>query len=255
MSTGLIPDQQQSTAMSLIAEAVANKVDIDTLNKLLDFKLRLDSIAQQSAYAKAMAECEKEMPSVAKDRQNTHTKSWYATLDSINEKIKPIYAKHGFSLSFCESPSDQPNTINVTATLRHRDGHSEQFSGSFPVDGGGMKGGANKTDIQAKGSTLTYARRYLTLMIFNIAIEGEDTDGNKPKQTETLTPEQVATITELIERCAQAGKPVLMPTFLEWFGVAKDGSISQIPRINYSNAVKSLNDKLAAAKAESGNAS
>ena len=238
----------QQTAASMVHAAIAANVDIDKLNKLLDFQERCDKRAQQAAYAKAMADCEREMPSVAKDRQNSHNKSWYATLEAINEKIKPVYSRHGFSLSFCEVPGDNQNSITVVATLRHRDGHSEQFPGVFPVDGGGLKGGANKTDIQAKGSTLTYARRYLTLMIFNIAIEGEDTDGNKRKPVETLTQDEVTKLNDLIDKCDHAGKPINLGKFLEWFGVPSGGNIYQIPRINFENAVVSLQKKLTETK-------
>ena len=232
----------QQTAASMVHAAIAANVDIDKLNKLLDFQERCDKRAQQAAYAKAMADCEREMPSVAKDRQNSHTKSWYATLEAINQQIKPIYAKHGFSLSFCETPSDTPNSITVVATLRHRDGHSEQFHGVFPVDGGGMKGGANKTDIQAKGSTLTYARRYLTLMIFNIAIEGEDTDGNKRKPVERITADEVTQLKDIMDQCDHAGKPVNLTAFLNWCDAE---SIEAIPRFNFGNVRDSLKKKLA----------
>ncbi|WP_396584252.1 ERF family protein [Bartonella grahamii] len=43
----------------------------------------------------------------------------------------------------------------------------------FPFDATG-----SKNNIQAVGSTLTYARRYLLGMLLNVARKEDDTDGN-----------------------------------------------------------------------------
>lgn len=234
--------------MALLQAAVNADVDTEKLKQLMDLHERWEANVRKAAYAKAMSDCEKEMPVVAKDKENKHTHSMYATLEAINQQIKPVYARHGFSLSFNEEPSNKSNEITVVATLRHRDGHSETFTGFFPIDGGGMKGGTNKTDIQAKGSTLKYACRYLTLMIFNIAIEGEDTDGNRTKKAETISPELVTNLEEMIAECATVGAAVNMPAFLGWLGVQ---SLADITTANYANVVTALRKKIKDAKGSS----
>jgi hypothetical protein len=48
----------------------------------------------------------------------------------------------------------------------------------MPLDNVGMKGTANKTNVHATGATNSYARRYLTLMIWNLTTE-DDIDAQK----------------------------------------------------------------------------
>jgi hypothetical protein len=230
---------------ALIQAAIEHNLDAERLGKLLDLQERYEKNKAYAAYAEAMAECEKEMPVVLKDRQNTHLKSRYATLDAVNTAIKPIYAKHGFSVSFSEEPTTTANVICVVATIRHRGGHSETYRTTVPIDGGGMKGGTNKTDTQAKGSTLTYARRYLILMIFNIAIGDEDTDGaaDPPKK---LSEYELKTLVDMIDAIEKSGKPFSFNKFLAACHVPETGALTDILPANYSLAVAMLGRKLAA---------
>ena len=48
----------------------------------------------------------------------------------------------------------------------------------MPADGKGAQGRDVMTRTHATGSAVSYGRRYLLLMIFNIAVGGEDDDGN-----------------------------------------------------------------------------
>mgnify|MGYP002040969543 CR=1 FL=1 len=45
------------------------------------------------------------------------------------------------------------------------------------MDANGMKGQQNKTATHAFGSSMSYGRRYLLLMVFDIALTNEDDDG------------------------------------------------------------------------------
>ena len=51
------------------------------------------------------------------------------------------------------------------------------------LDGVGLKGNPNKTAVQASGSTISYGRRYLKLMVFDVVLTNEDNDGNAPEKT------------------------------------------------------------------------
>jgi hypothetical protein len=49
----------------------------------------------------------------------------------------------------------------------------------------GPKGNQNKTATHGFGSTMSYGRRYLICLIFNITLTNEDQDGNQPGEQVT----------------------------------------------------------------------
>ena len=82
--------------------------------------------------------------------------------------------------------------MRVTCTLAHVDGHARVYTVDLPADGIGAKGGAVMTRTHAAGSAMTYGRRYLLQLMFNLAT-GDDDDGNGAgsRTAEFLTPEQI----------------------------------------------------------------
>ena len=116
--------------------------------------------------------------SIAVNQTNAHTHSRYADLHAVNSKVVPVYAKHGFSIAFNTESSKIGNSITIIGELEHKAGHSKLYRlDDWPIDDAGLQGGANKTKIQGMKSTLTYAQRILTCLIWNVA-SGGDTDGN-----------------------------------------------------------------------------
>ena len=176
---GAIQPVAEPTPVSLLQQALAQGVDTDTLTKFMDLQERYEANEARKAYADAMSKCQKALPKVIAGAENTHTESSYAKLEHINAAITPVYSKNGFSISFGEDPIDG-DMIRITATVLHKLGHKEKFVYDLPLDLNSMSGKANKTAIHAKGSTTTYGRRYLTMMIFNLTV-GDDTDGNLPR--------------------------------------------------------------------------
>lgn len=176
----------QQMAMELISKGG----DLTQLDKLLDLQFRWDQDQARKAYADSMASAQAEMPAVFKDRLNKQTGSWYATLDSINNKVTPIYTKHGFSLSFDTEDSPLEKCIRIVCRVLHYKGHSETFRYDQPIDDVGIAGAVNKTQVHARGSAMTYGRRYLTLMIFNLATSDEDDDGNGATTEEVPNQDQ-----------------------------------------------------------------
>lgn len=228
--------------LTLIEQAISLGRSPEELGKLMDLQERYENNQAIKAFNRAMNACETEMPVVVKDRQNTHTRSTYATLDAVLMAIKPVYSRHGFSVSFTEGTGPSAEHILVTGTLRHVDGHSEQFSTVVPLDAAGAKGTANKSAIQSKGSSLTYARRYLTLMMFSIAVADEDNDGNA--EDATLTEEETAFLEDLAKECRLAGAPIDQSRFFAMFRLGVDAEMSHLKRSQYEHAKAGLKMKL-----------
>lgn len=129
----------------------------------------------ERAYVAAMAAATAEIPTIGRDRTNTHTRSRYTTLDAILPVVKPILARHGLSLTSWPI-QEAADFVTVWCRIQHVGGHGEERSIRLPLDKGGAQGRTNKTDLQAIGSTQTYGRRYLVCAMLGIPT-GDDTDG------------------------------------------------------------------------------
>jgi hypothetical protein len=171
------PPAEHSGEPDILRFAVERGATIETIERLVKLKEREDEKRAKAAYAAAMQAAQGEMPQIFKDAKNPQTNSRYARLESVNKSIVPVYTKHGFSLSFGTADCPTPETIRVTCTIRHAAGHSEEHRCDVPLDVLGAKGNPSKTRTHGFGSSLSYGRRYLTLLIFNVST-GDDDDGN-----------------------------------------------------------------------------
>ncbi len=226
---------REPTTLSLIAMAIDKGLDPDRMTKLYDLHERHEKSEALKAYSAAMNECQKEMPAVVKDKENKHTKTWYATMESVNVGAKPIYTRHGFALSFGEEKADVENYIRTFCQVNHCDGHTERFHVDLPADGQGIQGNANMTRIHGKASTFSYAKRYLVCMIFNITIADEDDDGNAGA-VKYIDGDQIARINDLLVASMSPLKG-----FLDWLGIE---SLDKLPVKDFAMAVQGLETNL-----------
>ena len=172
-------EQQPITILNIIAGVIEKpSVNVEKIRALLEMKREEDKERQRVAYNAAMTLAQNEMVPVVRKSENNHTKSKFAKLEKIDEAIRPIYTRYGFNLEF-NSQSIDKDTVRVTCECSHREGFTKQFELAGALDMAGAQGTANKTSIQGLGSTVSYLRRYLTCMIFNVVLTDEDNDGNK----------------------------------------------------------------------------
>lgn len=177
---------EAAAILSMIERAARDQsVDIDKFERLMTMRERMESRAKEEAFNAAMAAVQNELPAIIKDRANDFTRSKYATLDAIVREAGPIYTRHGFSLSFGTEQSSLPGHYRVTCIVSHVGGFSRPYAADLPADLAGSQGKTTKTAIQAFGSTLSYGRRYLMCLIFNIAVTNEDDDGNGYRQQQS----------------------------------------------------------------------
>jgi hypothetical protein len=178
MSNEITKQDGQAAMLSIIEKvALDPNVDVAKMEKMLDMQERIFDKNAEIAFNKAMVDCQQEMPEVIADAYNNQTNSKYATFENLIKQIKPIYTKHGFSLSFGEKSNAGEGMITVVCDVRHSEGHSKQYHSALPIDDRGIKGSVNKTGIHGTASAYSYAKRYLTTMIFNIAVADHDDDG------------------------------------------------------------------------------
>jgi ERF superfamily len=171
------PSKQPGTLLAVIERAAADPaVDVEKMERLMAMYERVQAKNAEAEFTRAMISCQSEIKRIAANRENPQTRSMYATYDTLDRIIRPIYTQAGFALSFDtgESPSDM---VKVLCHVMHREGHTRTYHTDIPADGKGAKGGDVMTKTHAMGSGMTYGRRYLLALIFNLAF-GKDDDGN-----------------------------------------------------------------------------
>jgi hypothetical protein len=168
--------------LNIIAAAASDdRVDIDKLTALIELQERVSAKQSIAAYAEAMAEVAAEIEPIKRDAINPTFQRRYASLDAIDAALRPIYGKHGFSVSYGSeaAPSGQ---ICITCTVAHRAGHSKTERMTAPLDL--QQGGRGRSAVQAVGSTISYLRRYLIMMAFNVSTQDDD-DGEATRPAGT----------------------------------------------------------------------
>lgn len=220
--------------MAVISRAASDPtVNVDKLERLMAMYERITSRSAEQAFNEAMSAVQTEMRPIAADANNPQTKSKYASYLALDRAMRPIYTKHGFSLSYNTADGAPEGHVRVVCDVA-KGGYSKPYHVDMPADGKGAKGGDVMTKTHAAGSAFTYGQRYLIKMIFNIAV-GEDDDGNRAGAGPLISSEQVADLQALIDE-VKANKAL----FLEWLSVS---SLSEIPVKHFARAIKALNDK------------
>lgn len=197
MNTNLPQVQSDNLAMLDMIERLATNPDVDVskMQQILDMKTTVFDKGAEIEFNRSMSIVQAELKPVARDAENSHTKSTYAKLESICEAITPIYTSHGFALSFYEEDCPKADHVRVMCEITHS-GFSKVRHLDVPSDIMGTSGNRTKTNTQGFGSTTSYGRRYLTVMIFNITIKDMDNDGNTTVATQTqfVSKTQIASL-------------------------------------------------------------
>jgi ERF superfamily len=168
-------------------------IDVDKLDRLLLMRERENARVAEQAFNAALAEAQTEMHPVATDSDNPQARSRYASYAALDRAVRPIYAGHGFALSFNTADAPGLEQARIVCDVSHVGGHTRRYHIDMPVDGKGARGGDVMTKTHAMGSGISYGMRYLLRMIFNLAIDYDD-DGNaaaghaKPERPRTVVP-------------------------------------------------------------------
>lgn len=224
--------QSESGAIiSMIERAATNPdVDIDKMERLLQMQQTIVDREAKQEFVRALAKAKSEMPAVLKNKENKTTNSTYSDLEAIALAIDPIIAENGFTTSFGSDVSPMDGHYRVTCELDHIGGHSRNYHADVPADNAGMKGTKNKTDTHAFGSTMSYGRRYLKCLVFDLALS--DDDGNAAGAGAVITDKQREHLQSMID---ETGADIA--SFCKYMKIQ---SLNQMPLSKYGQAENSL---------------
>jgi len=217
---------ESASMMAIISRAASDPaVDIDKLERLMAMKERMDANKAKMAFDESMSIMQPEIPSIG-ERGNAANRYTYALWEDMNAAIKPVLAKHGFSLTFRTEFSDG---IAVTGVLSHKAGHREETTIKLPADKSG-----NKPDVQAVASSVSYGKRYTAGALLNLTSHGEDDDAFRGS-VECITEAQEILINDMLNATDSDKK-----AFLNWLKV---DAISSIPSKRFDEVMAALRRK------------
>ena len=237
-----LPETPRESFLEMVERAARDPaVDVQKMATLMGMLETRQAREAERAFSDAMNQAQSEMRPVSQDASNPQTRSKYASYAALDNALRPTYARHGFALSFDTADGAPEGCVRVVCKVSHRDGHAERPHLDMPNDGKGAKGGDVMTKTHATMSAVSYARRGLLKMVFNIA-EGEfDDDGNGATvrgPTGNISIEQRDTLAKIIE-----DNDFPIAGFLAWAGVQ---TLADIPAASYQKAHNALMSKVAA---------
>ena len=172
-------EKRQPTVMSLMQIALETG-KVEQLQILQEMHFKQQEREASIEFNEALNQVQQELGRIAPNMTNPQTHSKYATYDKLDAVLRPIYTRHGFSLSFSEEDSPKAEHVRIICYVSHRSGHTRMYRKDMPVVTKGIKGNEMMTPTHATAAADSYAKRYLVKDIFNLAIGEEDTDGNGP---------------------------------------------------------------------------
>lgn len=201
--------------MAIIAAGLeSGTLQPEQLSKLMDLQERWERNAAASAFGDALAAFQRDCPPIVKERRAD--RYYFAGLDDIMAKIRPVLGRHGLSVTFDTEHNDGGN-LTVVCIVRHGI-HEQRSRHTMPVPKE-----LKVNSAQQYGAALSYAKRYALCAALNIVVTDEDNDAATP--TEYITPEQAVQIEEMLD-----AYNVNRPAFFTWIGVP---SVAEIPAAKF----------------------
>lgn len=229
-----VPVSETAAMLQVIERASRDQsVDIEKMQALVAMRREILKDQAESQFNIALNAAQAEMRPISADAENPQTHSKYATYAKLDRALRPIYTKHGFSLSFDEGDSPKPDHIRVLCYVSHVGGFTRTYRRDMPADGKGAKGGDVMTKTHASGAAGSYGARYLLKGIFNVAVGEDDKDGNDPVE---LVDEKQAADLKALATEVNAN----MFLFLKHMKVK---SLADLPAARYDEAVNELKRK------------
>ena len=115
--------------------------------------------------AAALSLAQGEIENASKKSENPHFRSRYADLAEVINCIRPVFSKHGLSVT--QFPSYENGVVSVETVIAHKSGQWMSGTISAPV---------SKQDAQGVGSATTYCRRYSLAAVACLAQEDDDAE-------------------------------------------------------------------------------
>jgi succinate dehydrogenase flavin-adding protein (antitoxin of CptAB toxin-antitoxin module) len=215
------------------------KIPADKLQVMLQMQRELIAERRREAFQTAFVEMSAKMPQVKRDgtvelvtKDGRRSGSYkFTRWEDMDKVMRPILSEYGFALNFAQA--DNPNGgVTVIGTLMHRDGHSISSQRTLPPDTG-----PGRNALQAIGSSISYAKRYVAEGLCNIVRGGEDDDAISAYMRK-VTDKQVKELERLIKETDTD-----LAYFLQIMVTEQISELSELPERDYARLINALNER------------
>jgi hypothetical protein len=198
---------QMATAAIEMSRRKSGEIDVDALREIRGMAKELRDEGRLQWFSRDMSAAQAEMQPVVRNAEVKLSKPGeadkggykYADLEAIDEMLRPIRTKYGFSITSDRLPRQgDGGGFVIVSTLWHRSGH--HITASFPLP---LDSGPGRNNLQAAGSTDSYGRKYNALAFFDIVRKNADDDG-VAAGGEPVTRDQAARLVQLVEEAGIA---------------------------------------------------
>lgn len=245
-AVAVVQPEQQKSLLGLIWDAGHDKsFDVAKFKELILLRREEENRQAEIEFNAALGEAQGEMLPITRDKSGDKNIK-YATLEKVSREIDPVLRKYKFSLSYGMADSPIPNHYRVTAKLS-LGAHSRDYFIDLAVDDVGPKGERNKTAVQGAGSTISYGRRYLKLMIFDLTLTNDDNNGARHREETKPTEKKSLNIAQSSALVTAINNSVGLKRFLEKYQLK---AVMDLDPALYAEATKACNDYATAAAAK-----
>jgi hypothetical protein len=217
------------TFADVLMQMLANP-DIPADKMEVVMKMRREVLGDQAreAFMEHFAAFSAELPQVERDGTVALVKDGreigrysFTTIENMDVILRPLLAKHGFAISF--SSADNANGVTVTGTLSGW-GWERSSTYTLPPDKG-----PGRNDLQARGSSRRYAKRYVTDDLCNVVRKGKDDDAKGALEA-LIDATQLKELTDLI-KATNTDEAVFLKTMVSGAESLQDIRQRDFPRL------------------------
>ena len=160
-----------------LQSAIASDKGLEVVDRIFAEQRRMIEYRDTENFNAALRRIQDRLRPIGKHGDNPETHSKFATAGAIDQMIDGLLQDERMTLTFEPEPHPQPDMLRLVGVLS-LGAYSKRYPLDIPVDGKGPKGGGVMSRTHALGSGLTYGKRYLKNIIFNLRFEEQDDDGN-----------------------------------------------------------------------------
>jgi hypothetical protein len=231
----------RSQQMLEMIERGLNKMSAEKMHAIMQTFREIQADERREKFHAAFARLHPNLPAVAKrgdliikNKEGVVIqRSKYALWEDVHRAVMPILASHEFMLTF-KTEAAPDGKLRMTGVLGHG-GHEITSQYDLPIDTSG-----SKNNLQGVGSSTTYGERYLTVVMLNLRMEGEDNDGQGAPGAAPgaglIDDEQYKSILAKLDQLGKA-RDAGLAALLEWAHVE---TVQQLPASKYKQAMNAL---------------
>lgn len=201
--------------------AIQQGAALDVIDRILAQQREVIDYNDRTAFNAALRRIQDKLQPIVKDATNPETRSRYASAGAVDNAIESLLKEEGMALTFEPEAHPLPDMLRIVGVLS-LGAYARRYPLDVPADGKGAKGGGVMSRTHATGSAITYGKRYLKNMIFNLRFTEKDDDGNAAGGGEHEPIEETEFVSLLEKIQGAKSQDALKTAFFDGVKIAKE---------------------------------